>query len=97
MTDKARITGFIRNTECLHCGRALKIGIMIENYGQIGADCLAAKVSYKYQGKTYRYKGQSLRDFAMAAQQGDAVVMSRFGWQPDKLNFDIDTPLTYAQ
>jgi len=37
---KLTIQGYQQECNCDHCGRKLKVGIQLEGFGTIGADCL---------------------------------------------------------
>lgn len=50
--EVVQITGIQRDCECSHCGRPLKLGVRLAEFGgAFGADCLAkAFAPYAYGG-----------------------------------------------
>jgi hypothetical protein len=69
-----------RDCECFHCGRPLKVGVVLAGFGgAFGAQCVAraAKVqTVKIGGATYKNKltGDNIKQRAIAAYRGNDNV-----------------------
>lgn len=95
--EEIHIIGYERECECSHCGRALKVGVKLENFaGVFGADCLA-RASKKQKVGPYVQKlaGASIRDRAIIAGKGAEYASRMYGWQLGGANFRLvlKTPL----
>lgn len=70
------IRGYQQECECSHCGRPLKVGVLLETFaGAFGAQCLAkAAAPYTYNGRQYRQKADSLKERAIIKGKGKACI-----------------------
>jgi hypothetical protein len=81
--ETVEIIGMQRECECFHCGRPLKVGVVLAGFGgAFGAQCIAraAKVQEtSIGGVTYKNKlsGDAIKQRAIAAWRGDQNV---YGW-----------------
>ena len=82
--ETVEIVGMQRDCECFHCGRPLKVGIVLSGFGgAFGAQCVAraAKVQEtSIGGVTYKQKlnGDAIKQRAIAAWRGENNV---HGWK----------------
>jgi NAD-dependent SIR2 family protein deacetylase len=88
------IRGFQKECECSHCGRALKVGILLETFsGPFGAQCLAkAAAPYLYNGRHYRQNADSLKERAIIKGKGQACI-DRHGMTDRNFKFELAKPL----
>lgn len=88
------IRGFQQECECSHCGRPLKVGILLETFaGPFGAQCLAkAAAPYLYMGRQYRHKADSLKERAIIKGKGQACI-ERHGMTERNFKFTLAQPL----
>jgi hypothetical protein len=71
--ETVEIIGMQRDCECFHCGRPLKIGVVLAGFGgAFGAQCVAraAKPQVAY-GYTQKLNGDRIKERAIAAYRGD--------------------------
>ena len=82
--ETVEIVGMQRDCECFHCGRPLKVGVVLSGFGgAFGAQCVAraSKVQEtNIGGSTYKQKlnGEAIKQRAIAAWRGDKNV---HGWK----------------
>lgn len=88
------IRGYQQECECSHCGRPLKVGVLLEAFaGPFGAQCLAkAAASYTYSGRQYRHKADSLKERAIIKGKGQACI-DRHGMTDWHFRFALKTEL----
>lgn len=88
------IRGYQQECECSHCGRPLKVGILLETFaGPFGAQCLAkAAAPYVYNGRQYRHKADSLKERAIIKGKGQACI-ERHGMNDSHFRFALKTEL----
>lgn len=93
-TEVVEIIGAETETECSHCGRALKVGVKLARFhGCFGADCLAkAFAPYIYNGKKFRHGADSIRERGIIARKG-ADCVRRHGMGPHHFRFMLQSPL----
>ena len=86
------IRGYQRDCECSHCGRPLKVGVLLETFpGAFGAQCLAkAFAAYTYNGKKYRHGADSIKERAVIAGKG---VADRHNLNVKSFQFTLKEPL----
>ena len=95
------IVGMQRDCECFHCGRPLKVGVVLAGFGgAFGAQCVAraAKIqTTNIGGAIYKNKlnGDRIKERAIAASRCDNNV---HGWTVGSQVFKLElkSPL-YAQ
>ena len=81
--DKIEIVGMQKDCECFHCGRQLKVGVVLAGFGgAFGAQCVAkaAKIQeVMIGGVTYKNKlnADAIKQRAIAAWRGANNV---YGW-----------------
>jgi hypothetical protein len=77
--ETVEIVGAQRDCECFHCGRALKVGVVLEGFGgAFGAQCVArAAKPQKARGYVQKLNGEHIKERAIAALRGDQNV---HGW-----------------
>ena len=71
--ETVEIIGMQRDCECFHCGRPLKVGVVLAGFGgAFGAQCVAraAKPQVAY-GYTQKLNGDRIKERAIAAYRGD--------------------------
>ena len=74
--EQIEIIGMQRDCECFHCGRPLKIGVVLSGFGgAFGAQCVAraAKPQSAF-GYTQKLNGDRIKERAIAAYRGDNNV-----------------------
>jgi hypothetical protein len=74
--EKVEIVGMQRDCECFHCGRPLKIGVVLAGFGgAFGAQCVArASATQVALGYTQKLSGEAIKQRAIAAWRGEANV-----------------------
>lgn len=86
-----KIQGADLECNCDHCGRNLKIGIQLEGFGIIGADCLSKVMIFdrkKYsQG---RLDAATLRKYATMKQNNSVIVLERMGYYSSAFEVSVD-------
>jgi len=88
--EEIEIINIQKDCECFHCGRALKIGIVLAGFGgAFGAQCLAKsfnKQTVKIGGVDYSQKlsSDAIKQRGIAAMRGENNV---HGWQPGSAIF----------
>jgi hypothetical protein len=88
MAIQTQITGYAQECDCLHCGRPLKVAVMLDGFGHIGADCLAKHAEPEvYMGRKYKLAADTLRERAIVRGKGLDYAMRTRGW--DVRNFAI--------
>lgn len=91
--ETVEIVGMQRDCECFHCGRPLKVGVVLSGFGgAFGAQCVAraSKVQeITVGGSTYRQKlnGEAIKQRAIAAWRGDKNV---WGWKAGDPTFKLE-------
>ena len=90
-TEEITIVGAETECECSHCGRALKVGVKLENFGGVyGSDCLARAVEKQKVGPyIQKLSGQSIRERAIIARKGAEYTSQQYGWQLGGANFKL--------
>lgn len=95
--EEITIIGAETECECSHCGRPLKVGVKLANFGGVfGADCLARAAEKQKVGPyVQKLSGASIRDRAIIARKGAEYASIRYGWQLGGANFKLvlKTPL----
>ncbi len=88
------IRGFQQECECSHCGRPLKVGVLLDTFaGAFGAQCLAkAAAPYIYNGRQYRQKADSLKERAIIKGKGQACI-DRHGMSEHHFRFTLAAEL----
>jgi hypothetical protein len=88
------IRGFQQDCECSHCGRPLKVGVLLDTFaGAFGAQCLAkAAAPYTYMGRKYRERADSLKERAIIKGKGQACI-DRHGMSERHFSFTLEKPL----
>lgn len=95
--EEITIVGAETECECSHCGRPLKVGVKLADFGGVfGSDCLA-RASEKQTVGPYIQKlsGQSIKERAIIARKGAEYASRMYGWQIGGANFKLilKTPL----
>lgn len=92
---KLNIQGYSEACNCDHCGRNLKVGIQLEGFGVIGADCLNAAIKFDRMRWGRGKPGASyLRELAIKKQKNSNERLAQMGMtraftieiSPEKLN-----------
>lgn len=88
------IRGYQQECECSHCGRPLKVGVLLDTFaGPFGAQCLAkAAAPYKYNGRLYAEKADSLKERAIIKGKGQACI-DRHGLTDHHFRFTLKAEL----
>lgn len=88
------IRGFQKECECSHCGRPLKVGVLLETFaGPFGAQCLAKSLKpYVYNGRPHRFGADSIKQFAIIKGKGPACV-ERHGLSERSFRLTLKTEL----
>lgn len=89
--EEITITGYARDCECSHCGRPLKVGVKLADFGGVfGSDCLA-RASEKQKVGPYIQKlsGASIKERAIVAGKGAEYASRMYGWQIGGANFKL--------
>lgn len=88
------IRGFQCECKCSHCGRLLKVGVLLENFvGPFGAQCLAKAIApYTYNGRQYKYGADSIKERAIIKGKGQACI-DRHGMTAHHFRFTLKTDL----
>lgn len=87
--DTVEIIGMQRDCECFHCGRPLKVGVILAGFGgAFGAQCVArASKPQKAAGYIQKLNGDRIKDRAIAAWRGDNNVN---GWKIGSAVFKLE-------
>ena len=87
--EEIEIVGMQRDCECFHCGRPLKIGVMLAGFGgAFGAQCVAAASKpQKAAGYVQKLNGDRIKERAIAAWRGDSNV---YGWKVGSAVFKLE-------
>ena len=77
--ETVEIVGMQRDCECFHCGRPLKVGVVLSGFGgAFGSQCVArATKPQKAMGYTQKLNGDRIKERAIAAYRGENNV---HGW-----------------
>lgn len=88
------IRGYQQECECSHCGRPLKVGVLLETFsGAFGAQCLAkAAAPYTYMGRQFRERADSIKERAIIRGKGQACI-DRHGMTERNFKFTLATEL----
>lgn len=88
------ISGFQQECECSHCGRPLKVGVMLETFpGAFGAQCLAkAFAPATFMGRQYRHGADSIKERAIIKGKGQKCI-DRHSMGPEHFRFTLRTEL----
>ncbi len=80
MSNLICIIGYIEMTDCGHCGRTLRHGIVTDR-GTVGGACFARKLTLprQHNGKTYRLDPASIVHIAKAVQRAAPGTWDRYG------------------
>jgi hypothetical protein len=76
------ITGAIRECNCNHCGRPLKLGVRTDEVGTIGADCfvkLTTRDTKRFNGNG-RPSADIVKNYALIANKGLAYAAQCYGY-----------------
>lgn len=92
------IIGAEEGCNCDHCGRPLRVGIILSGFGTIGADCLnAAIISNRKRWSVGKPGAAYLRKLAVMRQKLSAERLSQIGHSrhsmtvtinPEKISFN---------
>jgi hypothetical protein len=88
--EEIEIVNIQKDCECFHCGRPLKVGIVLSGFGgAFGAQCLAKsfnKQTVKIGGVNYSQKlsSDAIKQRGIAAMRGENNV---YGWKPNSAVF----------
>jgi hypothetical protein len=80
------IVGYEQNCECSHCGRELKVGVKLADFGGVfGSDCLARaseKQTVVIGGCKYVQKlsGEAIKERAIVSGKGAEYASRTRGW-----------------
>ena len=92
--DTVEIIGMQKECECFHCGRPLKVGVVLAGFGgAFGAQCVArAAKPQKAYGYTQKLNGDRIKERAIAAWRGEN---NSKGWTigSDVFKLDLKTDL----
>lgn len=95
--EEIEIVGMQRDCECFHCGRPLKIGVVLAGFGgAFGAQCVARACKVQNAcGYTQKLTGEAVKQRAIAAWRGNDNV---YNWTVGGPVFkaELKAPL-YAQ
>ena len=84
------ILGYAQECNCDHCGRNLKVGIQLSNFGTIGADCLNAALTFDRNRWGGGKPGASyLRDMAIKRQKYSAERLKDMGYYPTAFSMNV--------
>lgn len=84
--EEITIVGYERECECSHCGRPLKVGVKLAQFGGVyGSDCLARaseKQTVVIGGCKYVQKlaGEAIKERAIVAGKGADYARQTRGW-----------------
>lgn len=89
--EEITIVGAETECECSHCGRTLKVGVKLKNFGGVyGSDCLARAVEKQKVGPyIQKLSGQSIKERAIIARKGAEYASRQYGWQLGGANFKL--------
>lgn len=89
--EEVTIIGAETECECSHCGRALKVGVKLANFGGVfGSDCLARAAEKQKVGPyVNKLTGQAIRERAIIARKGAEYASRVYGWQIGGANFKL--------
>ena len=74
------IIGYEEDCNCDHCGRKLRVGIVLSGYGTIGADCLNAAIVFDRKRWGAGKPGAPyLRELAIKRQKNSPERLSQMG------------------
>lgn len=67
------IVGMQKDCECFHCGRHLKVGVVLSGFGgAFGAQCVArASKPQRAYGYVQKLNGERIKERAIAAWRGE--------------------------
>lgn len=91
--SEIEIVGMQRDCECFHCGRPLKVGVILAGFGgAFGAQCVAraSKVqTVNIGGAIYKNKlnGDRIKERAIAASRGEN---NAHGWKIGSQVFKLE-------
>lgn len=71
--ETVEIIGMQKDCECFHCGRTLKVGVVLAGFGgAFGAQCVArASRPQKAFGYVQKLNGERIKERAIAAWRGE--------------------------
>lgn len=96
--ETVEIVGMHRDCECFHCGRPLKVGVVLAGFGgAFGAQCVArAAKPQKARGYVQKLNGDRVKERAIAAFRGENNV---HGWTigSDVFKLELKTALKAKQ
>lgn len=80
--EEITIEGFARDCECSHCGRELKVGVKLADFGGVfGSDCLArASEKQKVGPYVQKLSGEAIKMRAIVAGKGAQYANENYGW-----------------
>lgn len=89
--EEITIVGAETECECSHCGRPLKVGVKLADFGGVyGSDCLARAAEKQKVGPyIQKLSGQSIRERAIIARKGGEYASRMYGWQIGGANFKL--------
>jgi hypothetical protein len=89
--EEITIVGYARECECSHCGRPLKVGVKLADFGGVfGSDCLARAAEKQKVGPyIQKLAGASIKDRAIIAGKGAEYASRMYGWQIGGANFKL--------
>lgn len=96
--ETVEIVGMQRDCECFHCGRPLKVGVVLAGFGgAFGAQCVArAAKPQKACGYVQKLNGDRVKERAIAAFRGEN---NAHGWTigSDVFKLELKTALKAKQ
>ena len=89
MTNTLRISGYVAEAQCDHCGRALRHGIRIDDGRTVGATFLANKLSAPrtHAGRPYRVTADTVVSAAKVVERVPAHLWAQYGVNEAAITF----------
>jgi len=90
MSNQIAIVGYEQDSNCEHCGKALRHGIRISDGRVVGAQCLNNQLTQPkvYQGKKFRFGTELIIRAAKVVQFYAPAAWSRFGVSNSTITFE---------
>lgn len=89
--EEITIVGAEVDCECSHCGRPLKVGVKLADFGGVfGSDCIARAAEKQKVGPyIQKLSGQSVKERAIVARKGADYAKYMYGWRLGDANFKL--------
>ena len=90
ITATLTINGYTKECNCEHCGRALQLGVKVEELGIIGADCfvkLMAKNRARFSGNG-KPSAKGVKEMAVIAAKGLDYASRMYGYSAKSFVFE---------